>query len=215
MKDPIDLTLDVAPGMRGVSVKTARTLADDGWNAADWTLYSHSGTHVDAPIHFGASPETIEQMPLDRFFGQAHVADLGQVAPSQILEVDDLGQLAESFPPGDCLLLRTGWSRHHADPSLYRDQLPRIGEELARWCVERRVKLVGVEPPSVANVNDLEEVTRIHRILLGAGITIVEGLCNLHLVKPGAFFIALPLKLSAGDGSPVRAIAFNPTNSTP
>ena len=67
---------------------------------------------------------------------------------------------------------------------------------------------MGVEPPSVADVNNIAEVTEIHRILLGADITIVEGLKNLHTIEQDQIeFIALPLKLRDGDGSPVRALA--------
>ena len=72
------------------------------------------------------------------------------------------------------LLLHTGWSRHFEDDEYYRGQFPRIGEELAEWCADRGVKMLGVEPPSVADVHDLPEVTRIHEILLGAGIVRVE-----------------------------------------
>ena len=73
--------------------------------------------------------------------------------------------------------------------------------------MEKKIALLGVEPPSVADVNDIREVTEIHRILLGANITIVESLKNLHRIKQDRFeFIALPLKLTGGDGSPVRAL---------
>ena len=68
--------------------------------------------------------------------------------------------------------------------------------------------MLGVEPPSVADVNNLEEVTRIHRILLEGGVVIVEGLANLSaLTKPKVTLIALPLKIAAGDGAPARAVA--------
>jgi kynurenine formamidase len=94
------------------------------------------------------------------------------------------------------------------DIAMYRDQLPRISEELARWCVSRGVNILGVEPPSVADVNNLEEVTRIHKILLSGGVTIVEGLTNLEqLTQERVFFGALPLPLAGADGSPVRAFA--------
>src|SRR5207244_4365178 len=102
---------------------------------------------------------------------------------------------ANAFPPGESLLLRTDWHRHAADSAIYRDGLPRISEELAEWCVARRVNMLGVEPPSVADVNNLPEVTRIHQILLGGGITIVESLAHLdQLTQPRVFFAALPLK---------------------
>jgi arylformamidase len=117
-------------------------------------------------------------------------------------------ELPGPFKPGENLLLHTGWSRHAADAALYRDQLPRISDELAHWCVAHRVNILGVEPPSVADVNNLEEVTRIHKILLGGGVTIVEGLANLdHVTAPRVVFAALPLRLAGGDGSPVRAFA--------
>jgi len=67
---------------------------------------------------------------------------------------------------------------------------------------------LGVEPPSVADVNDKEELISVHQALLGAGIVVVEGLANLEaLQQDEVTFIALPLKLEGGDGSPVRAIA--------
>jgi arylformamidase len=206
---PIDLTLTATPGMRGISMSFANTLKDDGWNAANWTIYSHSGTHADAPLHFEASDQTIDEMPLTAFMGKAWVADIMDTQPRQWLVPEDLSEVANSIQPDDCLLLRTGWSHHLEDSSIYRDGLPRISDELAEWLVEKQVKLVGTEAPSVADVNDLVEVDRIHKILLGAGITIVEGLCNLEKLESQVFFMALPLKLAKGDGAPVRALAFN------
>ena len=68
--------------------------------------------------------------------------------------------------------------------------------------------MLGVEPPSVADVNSLPEVTMIHKILLGGGVTIVEGLTNLDaLTSSKVFFVALPLKIDGGDGCPCRAFA--------
>jgi kynurenine formamidase len=79
---------------------------------------------------------------------------------------------------------------------------------LAEWLAERKIAMLGVEPPSVADVNNKEELTMVHQALLGAEIVIVEGLANLDaLERDVVTFIALPLKLEGGDGSPVRAIA--------
>jgi arylformamidase len=69
------------------------------------------------------------------------------------------------------------------------------------------VNLIGVEPPSIADVNKLEELQTVHRILLEGDVLIVEGLCNLEAVsKDYVQFLALPLKIGQGDGAPVRAI---------
>ena len=208
MPRTIDLTLPLVPGARGVAVDPKYTLERDGWNAATWHLYSHTGTHMDAQLHFGAGPETIDTKPLTKCLGPATVVNLAPLAPRTLLTVAHLGAAANNFPAGENLLLRTDWHKHVADSAIYRDGLPRIGEELAHWCVAHRVKILGVEPPSVADVNNLPEVTRIHHILLGGGVTIVEGLAFLdQLTQPRVFFAALPLKLAGGDGCPVRAFA--------
>lgn len=204
----IDLTLTLREGMRGVAFETAKTVERDGWNARTLHLYSHAGTHMDARTHFAAGPETIDQHTPERCMGSAWVVRLGEVKTKQLHEVADLGDIAAKFQPGESLLLHSDWSRHVENPALYRDQFPRISEALARWCVEKRVKLLGVEPPSVADVTNLEELTRIHKILLGGGVTIVEGLTNLDaLTQEKVFFGALPLRIAGGDGCPCRAFA--------
>ena len=204
----VDLTLPLVPGMRGVATESQFTVARDGWNAATWHLYSHAGTHMDAQVHFEAGRETIDQHTPARCMGGAWLVNLAGIEPKALIEVSSLGAVATNFAPGDSLLLRTDWSQHVANPSLYRDRLPRISETLATWCVEKKVKLLGVEPPSIADVTNLPEVTSIHKILLGGGVTIVEGLSNLNqLTGPKVFFAALPLKLAQGDGCPCRAFA--------
>jgi len=206
----VDLTLTLAPGQRGVAMEPKFTVARDGWNAATWHLYSHAGTHMDAQLHFDAGPETIDTKPLEHCLGPAVVVNLAPLSPRQLITVAHLGAVADNFAAGESLLLRTDWHKHAGEPALYRDGLPRLGEDLAEWCVAHRVKLLGVEPPSVADVNNLPEVTRIHRILLGGGVTIVEGLAHLdRLTQPRVFFHALPLRLAGGDGCPVRAFAYD------
>jgi kynurenine formamidase len=82
---------------------------------------------------------------------------------------------------------------------------------LARWCVEKGVRMLGVEPPSVADVNNIEELTAVHTVLLGAGVIVVEGLTNLDQIgRDKVTFMAFPLRIVGGDGSPVRAIAIEP-----
>jgi len=205
---PIDLTLSLTHGQRGVAFETARTVEKDGWNARTLHLYSHCGTHMDSPLHFGVSEQTIDEFPLGDCMGKAWVVRIAGDCTRRLITVSDLGTVAETLEKGDSLLLQTGWS-HFVNEDKYRDALPRISDELAKWCVTKGVKMLGVEPPSVADVHNLEEVTRIHRILLSGGVIIVEGLTHLELLKgPTVFFMALPLKVADGDGAPVRALAF-------
>jgi len=203
----IDLTLSLDNGQRGVSIEPARRIETDGWNATTLHLYSHGGTHMDAPKHFDVTEQTIDQIPLDRCMGPAWVVDLTGIEPRALIGVDDVGAIADKIQPGDGLLLQTGWSQRVGDPS-YRNSLPRVSLELAQWCVNEGVRTLGVEPPSVADVNNLEELTAVHGALLGAGVIIVEGLTNLDQIRnEKVTFMALPLKVAQGDGAPVRALA--------
>jgi arylformamidase len=204
----IDLTLTLRPGMRGVQVDPLHRITAEGWNSSTLHLYSHCGTHMDAPLHFFPNGSTIDQIPLHHCIGPALVVDLSGIAPRELITVQHLAASTDRIRPGDALLLRTGWSRLLSDTAAYRDGLPRISRELAEWCVERRVRLIGVEPPSVADVNSLPEVTEIHRILLGNNVIVVEGLMNLDQLRhERVLFGAVPLKVADGDGAPCRAFA--------
>ncbi len=136
---------------------------------------------MDAPTHTEAGDRTIDEVPLAQCMGPAWLVKLDGIAPRTLITVADLGAVAARFAPGESLILRTGWSAY-VDEAKWRDELPRISTELARWCVEHRVKLLGVEPPSVADVNDLPELIRIHQTLLSGGVLIVEGLTNIEAI---------------------------------
>jgi kynurenine formamidase len=204
----VDLSLPIDNGMRGVQIAPCTTIAEKGWNTTTLSLYSHCGTHMDAPKHFlGDGAATIDQQSLAVCCGPAKVVDLTPVLPCELITIERLCKRIAAVEPGDRLLLRTDWSKRLGTPD-YRDALPRISRELARWLVEREVALVGVEPPSVADVNDLREVTDVHQTLFRGNVVILEGLTNLdQLRKPVVKLIALPLRIAGGDGSPVRAIA--------
>lgn len=206
-KRVIDLTLTYDQQMEGVSFESAKVLERDGWNARTLHIYSHSGTHMDAPLHFGVNAATIDELAPSDFIGQAHVLRLPVSEDSCLISVSDLRLVKDRISPGDSLLIQTGWSAFVYEER-YRSGLPRISEELAHWLVDQQVKMLGVEPPSVADVNNLEEVTRIHQILMKGGITIIEGLTNLDKIESDrCTLFAFPLKIKDGDGAPARVIA--------
>ena len=208
MSRVVDLTMTVREGMRGVSMETACTVEREGWNARHLHLYSHSGTHMDSPYHFAAGDQTIDEIPPDRLMGRAWVFDVRQVPDRRPLTVSDLGDGASRVQAGDGILLWSDWSRHVNDADHYRDNFPPIGLELARWMVDRGVRMLGVEPPSVGDVNDLPAVTAVHQVLLGGHVIIVEGLTNLGAIDaPSCQWWALPLKIDRGDGAPCRSVA--------
>ncbi|MEM0995093.1 MAG: cyclase family protein, partial [Bacteroidota bacterium] len=167
----IDISLAYNEHIAGFSSNTARDLKEDGWNARWLNIYSHAGTHMDAPLHFGLSG-TIDKFRPEQLMGKAWVVDLTHVAPKAKIEVSDLGTVAANIQAGDSLILHTAWSQYLKQPEIYRDQLPRISTDLAKWMVAKEVKMLGVEPPSVADVNNLAEVTEIHEILLRGNVII-------------------------------------------
>lgn len=203
----IDLSLAVNNDLPGADISVAKRLETDGWNATTLSLYSHCGTHMDAPRHFLPDGATLDQQDLYVCVGKASVVNLAPAEPKQLIGVEDLGELAESIGPGTRLLFRTDWYKRFGTPE-YRNELPRISLALAEWLVERKVAMIGVEPPSVADVNNMPELTEVHQTLFRGNVLIVEGLANLDQIATSTVdFIALPMKITGGDGSPVRAIA--------
>lgn len=205
----IDLSLTFADGMRGVEFEQHTTVAEDGFNTTMLHLYSHAGTHMDAPRHFLQEGDTIDNVQLEKCIGPALVVDLSHAAPNSILHVADLATVADKIESGTRLLLRTDWDMH-ADQDDYRTHMPRLSPALASWMVDKGVIMVGLETPSVASLRpeNKAELTEVHQILLRSEMIIVESLANLRTLSQEVVeFVALPLKLDQRDGSPVRAIA--------
>jgi len=162
---------------------------------------------MDAPVHFGVGKQAIDMLPVEKLMGPAWVVDVRPISPRALIGVEHMRSIADRFQAGQSILVCTGWSDYYGQDR-YREELPRISLELAKWCADRHVQMLGVEPPSVADINNLEELTAVHTILFEGGVVVVEGLANLTSLKATQVtFIALPLRISDGDGSPARALA--------
>ncbi len=202
----IDISLTVSPQMAvwpgnpGVELERTRKL-EDGSNAnvSRLSLGVHTGTHVDAPYHFLPQGSTAETLPLDVLTGPAtviHLLDVTLVKDSDLRAA--LPQAVER------LLIRTRNSElwQHGDSTFHQDFVG-LNESAAAWLVESNIRLIGVDYLSVASFG---QGTPVHRILLEAGVVIVEGL-DLSAVPPGEYELwCLPVKLAGSDGAPARAI---------
>ncbi|MEM7034403.1 MAG: cyclase family protein [Chloroflexota bacterium] len=210
----IDLSLSFRNGMRGVTLEQNSTIATKGFNTTNLHLYSHAGTHMDAPLHFLDKARTIDQIVLEKCIGPAQLIDLTHKAPNSLILVEDVAPYADKITAGSRLLLRTDWSQQAEQEDYYRANMPRVSPELAHWLVEKEIVLLGLETPSVASLRpeNRAELAEVHQILLKAEIVIVESLANLsHLTQDVVHFIALPLKIDSCDGSPIRAVALETT----
>lgn len=206
----IDVTLGIAPDMLvwpgdpGVEVLPQQRMArGDAANVSELRIGTHTGTHVDPPVHFVEGAGGIDQVALDVLVGEAVVADLrGNAGPlaASALEALDL-------PAGVIrLLLRTDnselWRRSR--PAEFPSDYTSVGLDAAGWLVERGVRLIGVDFLSIEQRGAPGHP--VHRTLLENGVVIVEGL-DLGAVDPGLYrLVCLPLLIVEGDGGPARAL---------
>jgi arylformamidase len=201
---PIGPDLLTWPGDPGVRIDpSARLDRGDPANVSELHLGSHTGTHVDAPVHFLEGDVGVDALALDLFFGPAVVADLTAVDVIGPAELEHL-QIPDDT---DRLLCRTSnselWSRR---PVEFPDDYVAVTPDGAAWLVDRGIGLVGVDFLSVEK--DGPPAFPVHRALLGGGVVIVEGL-DLSGVEPGPYtFVCFPLRIVGGDGSPARAVVF-------
>ncbi len=158
----------------------------------------HSGTHVDAPLHYVAGAAGVDQIPVDTLIGEARAVAIRD--PRAV----DVPELREIDPrPGERLLFRTRNTPRCWQTDRFVEDFVFITPEAARLLAERRVRLVGIDYLSVGAADD---GAATHRILLEAGVCIVEAL-DLSAVEPGTYeMLCLPLRLAGGDGAPARVL---------
>ena len=188
----------------------------------------HGGTHIDAPVHFSQGAQSVDRIPLDRFFGRAIVIDVVSQSERdpdyQVTSDDFLRAEREQGPiPSDAVvLIRTGFSRRWPDSARYLGTVergadavrnlhfPGLHPDTARWLVANRpVKAIGIDTASI----DYGQSTlyESHRTLFERDIPAFENLTGLERLPPrGALIVALPMKIGGGSGAPLRAVAILP-----
>lgn len=172
------------------------------------SLGVHSGTHMDAPLHFVRSGLGIDAMPIDAGVGRARVIAIKDPA---LITVGELRR--HRIRRGERILFKTRNSPRCWKTNRFLKDFVSLSDEAARWLVARRVRTVGIDYLSVAGYTS--DTAAIHTILLKASIWIIEGL-NLSGVRPGVYdMLCLPLNITAGDGAPARSLLkpVGPTHS--
>jgi len=160
---------------------------------------SHSGTHIDAPLHYLPGGQSIDQIPPDLSIGPCLLMDI----PQGPFSVDLTGS---PLVGTSRLILRSGWSASHPDTYGY------LTEEGARWMVEQGIAVIGTDAPSIESP---EGDGSVHRILLRAGVGIIE-LLRLDTIPEGVYMmVALPLLLKGIDGSPARVLLIDSEEMMP
>ena len=197
---PITDSMLVWPGDPPVRVEQISNIEQgDSHNLSLLSMSSHTGTHIDAPVHFFANGLSVDKIALENLIGITRVIEISDI---KSVEPEDLKPF--NIRKGERILIKTCNSGLWRDRTLFNKDFVYLTVETATYLKENGVSLIGVDYLSVGN--DGEEGSKVHRILLGAGITIIEGL-DLSSVTPGEYdMICLPLKIQNGDGAPARAI---------
>lgn len=168
-------------------------------NVSALTLGAHTGTHMDAPLHFLLNGRSLDTMPLNATIG-----------PARVLEIkDNVAIKPEALHPhrirrGERILFKTRNSIRSWKKNRFDKDFVYISKEGAQYLVDRGIKTVGVDYLSVGGFK--QDGRETHTILLGASIWIIEGM-NLANVRPGRYdLICLPLRILNCEGAPARAI---------
>ncbi len=204
----LDLTLPLADGSAAgfglppAALRLWQPAADPGWWATDIRLPSHIGTHVDAPRHWLPDGRDVSALDLNLLVDPAVVLHLGGRPDLEEITVADLAA-AITAPTAPRWLLATGWDRMYGTCD-YFTAYPSLAPDAAAWLLERGVRLLGVDMPSLSRRDNVA----VHQTLLGGGVIIFEGLCGLTaLASRVEMLCGLPPRVQGADGAPVRAVA--------
>ena len=196
---PISKELIVYPGDPPIKIKRTQTIGKNGakYNLSAFSFGSHTGTHIDAPLHLFQNGLAADHLPLEMLIGPARVVEITspRIDEEALQEFDLTADVRLLFKTRNSYL----WGRNE-----FVQEYVYITPEAAKYLIKEGIKLVGIDYLSVEKFGSEEPL--VHTELLGAGTIIIEGL-NLREVEPGDYeMICLPLKVKDSDGSPARIV---------
>lgn len=206
----VDLTHTLYPGKEQYTIEVSRRNERQGREGDIMStvyLWSHVGTHIEAPLHFLSDGGDTASLSIEQLMGPAIVLDFRNKKVNEPISLTDV-QAAGDIQVGDRVLFMTG--RHTQYRTQQSHDRPYIAEEAVRWLIEdRKIKCLGTDSSGfeVRGVDHNPD----HRLICGAGVPVIECMSNLvELKRQRVFLIALPLPVVGLDASPVRAIAIDP-----
>lgn len=179
--------------------QTMSIASGDACNLSRLSMGVHTGTHMDAPLHFIKDGKSIDTLPFEATVGSARVLEISDPQAVKVAELEPY-----AIQPGERILFKTSNSTRAWQSPTFVEDFVYISHEAAQYLAEKRVQTVGVDYLSVGGYRI--DGPETHRALLGAGIWIIEGL-NLSTVQVGTYeLLCLPLKMMGAEGAPARAI---------
>jgi kynurenine formamidase len=192
----------VYPGTEQPVFQVGNTLEDDGFVEARITMFSHTGTHIDAPAHLLKNGSFLDELPIDHYVGNANILDFSDLEGS-IINVDKLQNHEKMIQKADFIILKTGWEKYWGKHE-YFENFPTLSKESALWLSDFNLKGIGLDAISIDKMTSTS--FEIHKIFLSKNTIIIENLTNLDAIESDSFILSvMPLKNKNADGSPVRA----------
>ena len=206
MTEWIDISVPLSDGMvhwpgdPAVEIKRIRDIAEgEVCNVSSLSMSAHTGTHMDAPLHFLRAGKSLDRLPIEATIGPARVIE---IADPESIKPEELRPF--KIKQGERILFKTRNSEKSWKKAGFDEDFVYISQEAARYLAERQIQTVGIDYLSVGGFK--RDGVETHHALLGAGIWIIEGL-NLSQVKPGLYeLVCLPLKMLGIEGAPARAV---------
>ena len=201
-------TLSRAPSFPPPRIRRIRSIPESMANVTELHMVAHHGTHLDAPRHFITDGPTIDEIPLERLYGEGVVWRV-EVEPYQVIEPKHLEACRPKLKPGDILLLDTGWARHVNTEAYERHA--HLDGAAAEWLVRRGCKLLAID----CSTPDLTQHKRppgfaypVHHTLLGQGVLIAEHMTNVAaLAGRRVDVMVCAINIGGSDGAPARVLA--------
>ena len=199
----ISENMPVYPGTETPKLKSACTLEANGFRETLLQMYSHTGTHIDAPAHMFKNGASLDSFDGGQFVGIAAVIDCTELGENGRIDLSFIDRNRALADKAEFLLFRTGWDKFWGGAAYFED-FPCITGEVADYIAASGKKGVGLDTVSIDPVSSTDFEN--HRKILGQNKTvIIENLCGLDKLSAGLFgLIAAPLKFTGADGAPAR-----------
>lgn len=210
VKKFVDLSWEVSdnspiyPGDPEPKVTVATTLENEGYNLSGVYVGTQTGTHVDAPYHFSNEGETIDNMELDFFFGEAVVIRVTEKGENEKITMEDVLPYDEKIKDGTIVLFNTNWYKKRGTEEFFRH--PYVAGEVAEYLVNKGVRFLCIDTINADQTGGTE--FPVHDLFSEKRLMIGENWAYFDQIDfDNVVVAAFPMKIVGTDGSPVRAVA--------
>lgn len=184
-----------------------------GFEAHNWLISEHTGTHSDAVFEYDPDAPTLEYTPLEYYYGEAVCIDVSHIRYPDYVTADALRAAVSAqhleIKPGDIAVHYTGHSTRHWPSLAFTRNYTGLDRGAATWLADQGVVNIGVDNLAIDHTDDADY--QAHTVCGEYQIVNTEVLANLDLLVGKRFYyVGLPLRLRQGTGSPIRAIAWLP-----